>query len=848
MTRSVPVERLGGMASRGAGLDAAEVEVRRRRWGTNAIVEAPSRSWIAVARDTARDPMIWFLVGTAVAYACLGEITEAVILAAAIAPLVGMDAYLHRRTRASMAGLSSTLAARARVARGAAIVDVPAADIVPGDLVVVEPGEPFPADGIVVDADNAQVDESALTGESYPTRKRPVGTLPVETADLAIDDVHWGMAGTRLLSGRARLRIAFTGRDTLYGQIVQQVVEGTKAQTPLQTAVQGLVTVLLVVALALCVVLAIVRFSQGYGLLDALVSAATLAVAALPEEFPVALTVFLGVGVYRLARRQALVRRAVSVETIGRITAICSDKTGTITEGRLRVGHVIPVAGTAEAKVLALAALASRRETHDPLDEAILDAAGGQSDRSEVLATYPFTEDRRRETIVVRTADGPLAVTKGAPEVVLALTLLPEPDRAAWAARVAELAASAHKVIACAWRPVDGWPGGEPDREYRLAGLVALEDPVRDGVAESVRRCREAGIHVVMVTGDHPLTADAIAREIGLGDGSPRLVTGEELDAAIERGDVSLRAVDVVARARPMQKLALVRALQAGGEHVAVTGDGVNDVPALQAADVGIAMGRRGTQSAREVASIVLLDDDFRSIVRAVAEGRQLFRNLQLSFMYLLTIHIPLVVSATLIPLAGLPLLYLPIHIVWLETLIHPTALLVFQELPASERLEPVRRGRQARFFSASEWAVIAAIGLLVAMLLLWLHHRSLGPRSADIAHARAMAVATMSLTSAVLAAFLSGLRTRTARVVATATVATALLLIQVPAVAPLLHVSPLHADDWALAIAGTTIAVAVPLLVGRAFVAASWAARATKPDRAHPSLGRRRGRAKDTP
>jgi Ca2+-transporting ATPase len=561
----------------------------------------------------------------------------------------------------------------------------------------------------------------------------------------------------------------------------------------------------------MCVLLAAVRYRQGHGLLDAALSAVTLAVAALPEELPVAFTFFLGVGVFRLARRRALVRRAVSVENLGRVTCICADKTGTITEGRLRVTEWLPAGTAGEGRLVAIAAAASRRETGDPLDAAILDAAAakGAAPPGEVLATFPFTEDRRRETAVVRGADGRLsAATKGSPEVVLPLAA--PPDAEEWTARVAALAAGGHKVIACAWRELDpaSWRGDEPAAGYRLAGLVVCADAVRPGVAEAIARCRDGGIRTIMVTGDHPATALAVAREIGLGGGSPRVVQGDDLDGPL-RPDV-----DVIARAMPAQKLGLVRGLQAAGEIVAVTGDGVNDVPALQAADVGIAMGERGTRSAREVASIVLLDDDFGTIVDAVAEGRQLFANLKLSYHYLLVFHIALVVPATVLPLLGLPLLYLPVHIVWLETIVHPTAMLVFQELPARDRLRPVRARRAARVFTPREWVVIGATGLLLAALILLAYARSLD--AGGVAHARATAVASLAVASAALAAWSSRLRTWSSRVITGLTVAGSAAIIQSPALARLLHVTPLHRDDWALAAAGTLAAVALPAVVDR--------------------------------
>lgn len=825
MRRALPTARLPEAWLSKLGLAAAEADARRRRYGANDIVEAPPSALWGVARDAAKDPMLWFLAGTSALYAAVGQGVEALTLLAAIVPLAGMDVFLHRRTRAATEGLASRLAVSARVVRDGAPREVPARDVVAGDLALVGPGEPFPADGVIVAGTELQADESTLTGEAYPVAKRPMtdgATLHLQQAtheasraggpryngEVFVEHEHWGFAGTRLLTGSAALRVAFTGGETVYGEIVRSATLGARARTPLQRAIASLVAVLVTVASVLCLIMAWARLRQGYGWVDALVSAVTLATAALPEEFPVVFTFFLGVGVYRLARRQTLVRRAVSVENIGRVSCICSDKTGTITEGRLHLTHLLPAPDLAAPRLLSLAAIASRGDSGDPLDAAILREAGGEDARGapvELLAVFPFTEGRRRESVIVRDPDGALiAAAKGATETILAICELGESQRDAWNRRMLELAGEGHRVIACAWRPFDErvWTGGADElmHGYRFAGLLAFEDPVREGVAHAVGLCREGLIHTIMVTGDHPLTARAVAREIGLGGAEPVVISGDEIEARVARGEgATLRRVDVIARAAPAQKLALVKALQDAGEIVAVTGDGVNDVPALQAADVGIAMGERGTRSAREVAAIVLLDDNFRTIVRAIGEGRQLFRNLQLSFLYLLMVHIPLVVTAAFVPLAGYPLLYLPVHIVWLETLIHPTALLVFQELPASERLHPLATGGPARFFSRRDWAAIAAVGGLLTALVVAGYLTSLG-EGGRVEHGRAMALAILTFASAALTAVLSRLRTWTSRAVAAGTVALSVALVQTPVVAGLLHLEPLHLEDWILA------------------------------------------------
>jgi Ca2+-transporting ATPase len=610
------------------------------------------------------------------------------------------------------------------------------------------------------------------------------------------------------------LRVVFTGGETIYGQIVRSAGSGIRERTPLQQAIGSLVAVLVVVAIIICAGLAATRFYQGHGVIDAILSAVTLAVAALPEEFPVVFSFFLGVGVYRLAARQALVRRAVVVENIGRVTCICCDKTGTLTEGRLHLAHVNPVHGIDDERLLQAAATASRSGGGDPLDLAIL--AFASKIEGTLLATFPFTEDRRRETSVVRTSSGTVfCAAKGAPEAIVAMSRLSEAERGQWLAMTRQFASTGHKVIACCDRtlPGDAWGGGEPDRDYNFLGLMAFEDPVRDGVAMAVTNARLAGIRVIMVTGDHPATARAIATEIGIGSGVPRVIDGDDLNRRLGRGGIDgLQAFDVIARAMPAHKLDLVRALRNSGEIVAVTGDGVNDVPALQGADIGIAMGERGTQTAREVASIVLLDDNFRTIVGAIAEGRQLFSNLKLSFAYLLMIHMPLVVTAALIPFAGFPLLYLPVHIVWLELIIHPTALLVFQQLPPLGLPGRVDRRDGTRFFDFREWTVIAAVGTVITIVLVLGYVRSLG--AGHVEHARTMALAVLIVASSTVTVGLSHLRTAAAMAVVAMAVASAIALIQVPAFAELLHLTPLHRDDWIIAAAGGVIAGSLSALL----------------------------------
>ncbi len=813
MQRLFSRERIKDSLSSDWTLDASEVEARRVRYGRNDIVEVVTHRWRELAKNTLLDPMIWFLVGTSILFAILGDFTQTIILLVATIPLIGMDAFLHWRTQASTQGLRSRLATDAIIIRNNGQIKVPTLEIVPGDLVVVNSGDYFPADGIIVSGKNLQVDESTLTGESLPITKKFVTQVSRTDVDtISVDYEHWGFAGTRLLTGQAYLRVVYTGKKTIYGEIVESAVQTSQAATPLQKSIAQLTLYLIGFATFICVVLAGVRYYQGFGLVDAILSAATLAVAALPDEFPIVFTFFLGVGVYRLARKNALVRRAVAVENIGRVTCICSDKTGTITEGQLKLIQVVPAAGFEENELLALAAMAARIESGDPLDKAIHDKAmESKLVISEPLVTFPFTEDRKRETAIFQqTPNQYLIASKGAPETIFELCTLTENARSEWMERLHQLAGEGYKVIACArsFITATSIPSSEPTMHYQLAGLLGLTDPPRKEVYAAIKACRESHIHVLMITGDHPETGRAIARQIGLGGENITVMTADETEIDIQnKGPQCLQTIDVISRAIPSQKLHFVQALQAIGEIVAVTGDGVNDVPALKAADIGIAMGGRGTQSAREVAAIVLLDDNFGSIVNAIGEGRQLLTNLKLGFKYLLMLHIPLVFSAAIIPLLGYPLLYNPIHIVWLELIIHPTCMLVFQDTPESKTLAPLNSQVNNHFFHNRDWFRVGGIGLYTT-LLVSLSYVLILKAGGSVDYARALALSLLCFTSAALTIGLSGFRTLTSRIVTLTTVITTILLVQIPMLNHLLDLQPLSLTTWAFVMISSLLTI----------------------------------------
>lgn len=789
-----------------SGLSDNQWERQRHLYGDNAITERQQSAAVELISDTLKDPMIWFLVIAASLFFMIGQMREAVTLLIAMIPLTGMDVFLHWRTSRSTKTLRTHLSASIEALRNGTLVMVPATSLVPGDVVFLRPNDFIPADGLFIQAQAVQVDESPLTGESLPIKKQPVQALPAGVEPF-IDDVHWGYAGTKMLSGTAAVKVAYTGLETLYGEIIQSVAATGHEQTPLQKDISRLIKKLLIAALFFCIVLAIARVLEGKGVVDALLAAATLAVAAIPEEFPVVFTFYLGVGVYRMARRKALVRRAVSVENIGRVSCICSDKTGTITEGKLRLAHVKPGLKHAEKDLMEAAVLASREESNDPIDQAIFEAESVNVTPVTRIVLFPFTELRRKETSAIESHDSILFFCKGSPEVILGICELPDDEAEEYLEWTRALAREGHKIIGCAKRsiPQTEWSGEEPASGYVFLGLLAFEDPIRKEVPAAINACKDAAIHVLMITGDHPDTAATVAREIGLGNEHIRLLNAENIDLASKENGFFLN-FDVVARALPAQKLQIVSALKNHGEIVAVTGDGINDVPALKAADIGLAMGSRGTRAAREISSIVISDDNFATIVSAIAEGRQLLQNLRSSFQYLIAVHIPLVTTAAIFPLLGFPLLYLPIHIVWLELIIHPTALFAFQDR-SSMALKFLPRNQADRTFSGLDWGLSLSTGAMITIVLgiayaLGFDYEDEGIRS------RSLAILTLIFSGAMAAGLISRFRTRSSQLVVALTIMISFLLVMS---VDFLHVAPLKAEDWIIVTLLSSFATMIP-------------------------------------
>lgn len=827
----------------GVGLAQTDAVARRRVHGPNVFTPPdPFAALKAFLRPLA-DPMAILLAAAAAVHYALGEFDDGHLLVAAIVPIVAVDVVLEARSRRALARLSAAVAPTSRVVRDGAVREVATEDVVPGDLLLLAEGDVVRADGVLETASNLSLDESLLTGEAEPVAKRSPQTPrsdrgPPRDAPAA-ESVA---AGSTVLAGQCTVRVLTTGPSTRLGRIGTLVARTDSTATPLQRKVRALVRRLAAVTLAVALGLFLLELSRGRSAAGAFLTSVALAMSAFPEEFPLVLTLFSTMGAWRLSRHGVLVRRLAAVETLGSTTCICLDKTGTLTEARFDLEIHAPVSPAgADAGVLEAAVLASEPAPADPLERSIEAHAREHGvDVDALRATWNLAFDHdfdrhgRHMSHVWRSETlGERVVAKGAVEGILEHCRIEPAARARVLEAVDAAASRGMRVLALAQRVTP--PGGprsrgvreEDEQDLELVGLLGFHDPVRAAAPAAVAQCRAAGVRLKLVTGDHAGTARAVAQSVGLVDGTPRVATGADLDAAGPDFARVVREADVLARVRPEQKHAIVAALRDAGEVVAMTGDGMNDAPAMRRADIAVSMGARAADVARESAALVLLEDDFTTFVAAVREGRTIAENIRRAFHYLVGFHVPIVVLALVPPLLGWPSLLLPSHLVWLELVVHPVSALVFENarLPFDPMTRPPRPPsaplleRADVLRSAATGAAVSAAALLAYALRL--------PSGTESARAVALIVVIVGSVLLVLAeragtrrwTALSGSVTRRDVVVLGLVLASVPLIVETPAIAHALGLAPLALADFALGL----------LLAFASTVWRAWGSRATR-------------------
>jgi Ca2+-transporting ATPase len=846
------VAALGTDPARGLADD--EAAGRLARHGRNALAAAAREPWWAEVREALTEPLVLLLLAVAVLYAVLGELADALTIFLVILAVSGVEIANEARAKRAIASLRDLSAPTATVVRDGAARDLPVAEVVPGDLVLLEAVRRVPADLRLVATEALRVDEASLTGESVPVLKAPDRPVP---ADAALGDrTDLAFAGTVVTAGTGRGVVVATGPDTELGRIADLAETAREPRTPLQQHLRQLSRWLVWVALgfsALVPTLGVLVAHRPFQ--EMLLTGLTLAFATIPEELPILITIILGLGAYRLARRRAIVRRLQAAETLGSVSVVATDKTGTLTANRMRVAALFadgavrdPLAwgGTGTGRrLLEIGVLANDAQpgqvdgapgfVGDPTETALLAAARdagldpvGLRATSPLVAEYPFDDARKRLSVLYERAGAPWLALKGAPESVLAacthalaggrVVPLDTAGRVALEREIEGLAARGLRTLAFAERLLPPGTDGSAaaiERDLTFVGLAGLEDPARPEVAAAIAALRGAGIRVVMLTGDHPATARAIAARVGID--AERVVTGREL-AGLD--DAALGALaeesSVFARIAPEHKLQLVRALQARGEVVAVTGDGVNDAPALREAAIGVAMGRVGTDVAREAADLVLADDNFATVVEAVRGGRALYANLHKAIRYYLAAKVALVTASLVAVLAGLPVPFTPIQIIVTELFMDLGASLTFlAEPPEGDVMARPPRDPRHPFMDRAMQRGILGGGLSLAAAVFLSYWWALG-HGASVVAAQTAAFAAWMVGHIVLAAHMrserqpllltSPLANRAFLVWAGAALATLALGLTLPFLRARLHLASLPPTTWAVVLAAALL------------------------------------------
>jgi Ca2+-transporting ATPase len=684
------------------GLSEEEAAARLKTDGFNELPSPPRRNLFRIALEVGSEPMFELLLFAAAIYFLLGDHGEALMLGVSALGTVAIAVFQEDKTERVIESLRDLTSPRALVIREQIRKRIPGREVVRGDIVVLTEGDRVPADALLLSSNDLQADESLLTGESVPVRKA-IGGLPAVPLRPGGDDLPMVFSGTMIVRGQGIGEVVAVGAASELGKIGKTIGEIKEESTPLHAQTRHLVKVLAAVGIALSVLMSVAYGMLRDSWLDGLLAGIALAMAVLPEELPIVLTIFLAMGAWRISKARVLTRRAAAIEALGAATVLCTDKTGTLTLNQMSIGELWTIDGVLNqaaefspalsekaCALIEFGILASEKDPADPMEKAIYSAGqelladrGNLHSNWVLVHEYALSEDLFAMSHVWQ-APGQLdkvVAAKGAPETIARMCHLGPSDTDQVRGAADRMAARGMRVLGVARAQFAGsrWPESQVEFAFQFLGLIGFTDPLRPQVRELIRECRAAGIRVVMVTGDYPATAQARADEAGLAI-SAGIVTGEEI---AKISDQQLRervqSISVFARIRPEQKLRIVRAFKANGEIVAMTGDGVNDAPSLKAANIGVAMGGRGTDVAREASSIVLLDDDLGSIVKAIRLGRRIHDNLSKAMSYLLAVHVPIAGLALLPLVLGWPIILAPVHIAFLELVIDPVCSIVFE-------------------------------------------------------------------------------------------------------------------------------------------------------------------------
>ncbi len=744
-----------------AGLTSAEATRLQEQYGKNELVPQRKERFITKVFHIICEPMFLLLLVAAVIYFILGEPRDGAIMLIFVVGIIGIDVIQEWKTDKTLNALRDLSAPQIMVMRDGEQKQIFSVDLVPGDLMMICEGVKIPADGVILQCADLCVDESSLTGEAEGVRKR--ATEKAEpTGDYWRRDYCY--AGTLVTQGTAMVRVDKIGAGTEYGKIGLGVASAKAEDTPLQKQTGKLVKTSAIIAGVLFVLVGVFTWLNisDHALTDRLIesvlSGVTLAMAMIPEEFPVILTVFLSMGAWRLAKKHSLVRKLPSVETLGAVSVLCVDKTGTITINKMTLQETWVASGE-EQSLLETMGLGCETDAYDPMEQAMLsfcEARGITKERlfsNELITEYAFTNELKMMGHVWRRSDGIIIAAKGSPERILTICELTDRARKLAEEKINALSSAGLRVIAIASAHPEAEseiPETLTDCKLTLLGLVGLADPPRESVKGDIAMCKRAGIRVVMITGDNGVTASAIAKKVGMPHAG-HIITGDMLNAMTDDElREAVKTVSVFSRVIPEHKMRIVRAFQENGEIVAMTGDGVNDAPALKYADIGIAMGKRGSEVSREAADLILMDDNFTTIVETVHDGRRIYDNIRKAVGYVFTIHIPIALASLLAPFLGIApdaLFLLPLHVVLLEVLIDPTCSIVLErQLAERDIMDRKPRDPKEKLLTAGLLIKSVAQGLLVFAASFGAYFVTLGGSSDNAPVARAMGLAILML------------------------------------------------------------------------------------------------------